>query len=89
MRVIVYTIPNCPKCAATKAVLRRYNVAFEEYDVIEDKGRAKEMVEKRRSVRPEGSKEVVLPLTDIDGIIIEGFERQKIEQALREKGLLK
>lgn len=89
MSVIVYTIPNCPKCAAVKAVLRRYNVAFEEYDVIEDKGRAREMVEKRRSVRPEGSKEVVLPLTDIDGIIIEGFERQKIEQALREKGLLK
>lgn len=89
MSVIVYSMPNCPKCAATKAVLRRYNVAFEEFDVIEDKGRAREMVEKRRSVRPEGSKEVLMPLTDIDGIIIEGFERKKIEQALREKGLLK
>ncbi len=89
MAVIVYSMPNCPKCAAAKAVLRRHNVPFEEYNVVEDKERAREMVEKRRSIRQEGSREVMIPLVDIEGAIIEGFDRQRIEQALKEKGLLK
>jgi len=89
MRVIVYSLPNCPKCAAAKALLKRYSIPFEEYDVVDDKEKAREMVEKRRSVRPEGSKEVAMPLLDIGGIIIEGFDREKIEAALKEKGLLK
>ncbi|MBN2067844.1 MAG: NrdH-redoxin [Candidatus Diapherotrites archaeon] len=89
MGVIVYSLPNCPKCAASKAVLKRHNVPFEEYDVVQDKEKAREMIEKRRSVRPEGSKEVMMPLLDIEGIILEGFNREKIESALKEKGLLK
>lgn len=89
MPVIVYSLPNCPKCAAARAVLKRYNVPFEEYDVVEDKEKAREMVEKRRSVRAAGSREVMMPLVDIAGIIIEGFDRQKMEKALREKGLLR
>ncbi len=89
MSVIVYSMPNCPKCAAAKVVLKRHGVAFEEFDVVEDKERAREMVEKRRSVREEGSREAMMPVVDIEGIIIEGFDRARIEQALKEKGLLK
>ncbi|MCX6799291.1 MAG: NrdH-redoxin [Candidatus Diapherotrites archaeon] len=89
MPVIVYSMPNCPKCAAAKAVLKRYNVAFEEYDVVSDKEKAREMVEKRRSVREEGSREVGIPVLDIEGIILEGFDRAKMEAALKEKGLFK
>ena len=89
MSVIVYSMPHCPKCAAAKVVLRRYNVAFEEYDVVESKERAREMVEKRRSVREEGRREAMMPVVDIEGIVIEGFDRAKMEQALKEKGLLK
>ncbi len=89
MSVIVYSMPHCPKCSAAKVVLRRYNVAFEEYDVVEDKGKAREMVEKRRSVREEGSREAMMPVVDIEGIIIEGFDRARMEQVLKEKGLVK
>lgn len=89
MPVVVYSIPHCPKCAAAKAVLKRYSVEFEEFDVQADKEKAREMVEKRRSVREEGSREVLLPVVDIDGTVIEGFDRQKMEAALRERGLLK
>jgi len=88
MSVVVYSIPNCPKCAASKALLRRKGVPFEEFDVSEDKEKAREMIEKRRSVREADSREVMLPVLDIEGIIIEGFEREKIEAALKEKGLL-
>ena len=89
MPVIVYSIPDCAKCAAAKAVLKRYNVSFQEFDVIADKERAREMVEKRRSARTEGSREVQLPVLDIEGIILEGFDREKILAALKEKGLVK
>lgn len=89
MTAIVYSMPHCPKCAAAKAVLKRHSVAFEEFDVTADKERAREMVKKRRSVREAGNREVMLPVLDIDGIVLEGFDRAKIEQALKEKGLLK
>ena len=89
MTVTVYSLPNCPKCSAAKAVLKRNNVSFDEFDVVNDKEKAKEMVEKRRTVREEGSKEVMMPVLDIEGVIVEGFDRKKIEQALKEKGLVK
>ena len=89
MPVIVYSIPNCVKCRAAKALLDRLGVSFEEFDVMADKERAKEMVEKRRTVRQEGSREVQLPILDVAGTILEGFDRAKIEEAVKEKGLLK
>ena len=87
MSVIVYSFPGCVKCRTAKALLKRLNVEFEEFDVMADKEKAKEMVQKRRTVREEGNREVELPVLDIDGIIIEGFKREKIEQAVKEKGL--
>ena len=88
MGVIVYSIPGCVKCRAAKALLKRLNVKFEEFDVMADKAKAKEMVEKRRTVREEGNREVQLPVLDISGKIIEGFKREKMEEALKEKGLV-
>jgi len=88
MGVIVYSISNCPKCSAAKFLLKRLNVKFEEHNVQEDRQRAREMVEKRRSVRPEESREAELPLVDVDGIIIAGFDREKMEQALKDKKLI-
>ena len=88
MAVIVYTIPNCPKCRAAKALLKRLGVEFEEYDVINDKVRAKEMVEKRRAVRDAGSRDVELPVLDINGKIVEGFKRAEIEEAVKGGGMV-
>ena len=83
MAAIVYSIPNCVKCRAAKALLKQLGIAFEEYNVMADKEKAREMVEKRRSVREEGSREVQLPVLDINGTIIEGFDRAKIEEAVK------
>jgi glutaredoxin len=83
MAAIVYSIPNCPKCRAAKALLKRLGVEFEEYDVFADKEKAREMVGKRRAVREEGSREVELPVLDINGTIIEGFKRERIEEAAK------
>ena len=80
--IIVYSIPNCSKCRAAKALLTRLGADFDEFDVMADKARAKEMVEKRRTVREVGNSEVQLPVLDINGTIVEGFDRQKIEDAV-------
>ncbi len=88
MGVIVYSLPSCTKCAAAKALLKRNNVDFEEFDVKSDKEKAREMVEKRRSARPEGSTDVFFPVLDVEGTVIEGFDKEKILAALKEKGLV-
>jgi len=86
MSVIVYSIPNCPKCRAAKALLKRLGVKFEEYDVTVDKEKAREMVEKRRAVRDADNREVELPVLDINGTILEGFKRSVIEEAVKKSG---
>lgn len=85
MSVIVYTIQNCPKCSAAKALLKRKGVSFQELDVQADSGKMREMAAKLGA--PEA--EIGMPVIDINGTIVQGFEKEKILAALKEKGLLK
>jgi glutaredoxin 3 len=43
--VVVYTIEQCPYCAAAKALLRQKAVVFEEIDVDADPGLREKMIE--------------------------------------------
>jgi glutaredoxin 3 len=64
--IVVYTIQQCPYCAAAKALLRQKAVIFEEIDVGADPGLREEMIEEsgRRTV----------PQIFINGSSIGGFE---------------
>ncbi|MDP9750240.1 glutaredoxin domain-containing protein [Thermoanaerobacter pentosaceus] len=73
-RVTVYTTPSCPWCNATKAYLRQHNIPFREIDVSKNPSAAAELV--RRS----GQRGV--PQTDIDGTIVVGFDKAKLNQLL-------
>lgn len=73
-RVIVFTTPTCPHCTHAKRYLRKINVPFRDVDVSRDKAAAKDMV--RRS----GQQGV--PVVDIGGKVIVGFNRRKIDQQL-------
>ena len=86
MAVIVYSIPSCPNCAAAKALLKRKGLKFEEFDVQADKAKQAEMAEKLKENGFEGSG-IQLPVLDIEGKVLQGFSKEQIEQALREKGL--
>jgi len=84
MTVTVYSIPSCPKCSAAKALLKRKGVSFEEADAKE---KEQEMLEKlERNGIPADS--AMMPVIDIEGNITQGFDREKIENALKEKGLI-
>ncbi len=73
-KVKVYSTKTCPWCTKVKDFLKEKNVDFENVDVGEDKKASEEMVEK--------SGQMGVPVTDINGTIIVGFDKEAIEKAL-------
>jgi len=74
--VKVYTTPTCPYCDQVKKYLKQKDVDFVEYNVAENKERAKEMIEKT------GQRGV--PVTVINDEAIVGFNQEAIDQALQQ-----
>ncbi len=73
-KVILFTTPTCSFCNAAKRYLRERGIKFRDVDVSRDPAAARDMV--RRS----GQSGV--PVIDIGGKIIVGFDRAKIDQYL-------
>lgn len=73
-KVIIYTTPSCPYSIRAKEFLNENNVEFEEADVSSNEDRAREMVEK--------TGQMGVPVLDIDGEIVLGFDRGAIKEAL-------
>ncbi|HPM85486.1 MAG: glutaredoxin family protein [Candidatus ainarchaeum sp.] len=79
--VIVYSTNTCPYCVMAKQWLKEKKVDFEEVNVGIDQEKAKEMIQK--------SGQMGVPVIDIGGDIIIGFDRPKMEGSLKTKGLIK
>ena len=75
-KLIVCTTPSCVFCHALMAWLEKKGVDFEEYDLSDEKLRAK--VEKKL-----GREISSVPLTLINDEVIEGFNRPAIKRALK------
>jgi glutaredoxin-like YruB-family protein len=75
MSVIVYSTPTCPWCKRVKEFLKKEKVSFKEVDVSEDEKAVDEMVKKS------GQKGV--PVTDINGEIIVGYQEEELKKALK------
>lgn len=73
-RVIVYTTPSCSWCTTLKNYLKLHNIRYSEVDVSRDQQAAEQMV--RRS----GKQGV--PQTDIEGQIVVGFDKNRINSLL-------
>ncbi len=73
-RVIIFTTPTCTYCRAAKRYLRQRGIRFKDVDVSRDPAAARDMV--RRS----GQSGV--PVLDIGGKIVVGFNREKIDRLL-------
>lgn len=76
-RVTVYSTPTCSWCNTLKSYLRQHRIRFTDVDVSRDPSVAQELV--RRS----GQQGV--PQTDINGQMIVGFDKSKINQLLEIK----
>lgn len=82
-KVIIYSAPWCAFCKTEKQYLDHLGVAYINRDIEEDKGAMEELLAKV------GGDTSSVPVTDIDGVVIRGFDRAKIDTTLREKGLIK
>jgi len=72
--VIVYTTPTCPWCEMVKRYLQARGIPYTEIDVSADYNAAMEMVRK--------SGQTGVPVVEIDGEIVVGFDRERIDQLL-------
>lgn len=73
-KIRIFTTPACPYCVTLKNFFKEKDVQFEEIDVSSNEEAAKEMIEK--------SGQMGVPVVEIDGQIIVGFDREKISQIL-------
>lgn len=73
--VKVYSTPTCPYCVTLKEFLKDKGIEFEDLDVSVDIKARDEMIEK--------SQQMGVPVIDIDGQIVVGFDREKICQLLK------
>jgi len=74
MAVTIYTTPTCGYCKVAKEFFRTQHIPYTEYDVARDQRRADEMVRK--------SHQMGVPVIDVNGKIIVGFNKPEIEKAL-------
>lgn len=75
MAITMYTTPSCTFCNKAKDFFRKNNIRFTEYNVARDQRRAEEMMRK--------SGQMGVPVIDINGKIIVGFNQPEVEKALR------
>ena len=75
--VIVYSTPTCSWCNTLKSYLKKNNIRFKEVDVSKDQKAAEAMVKK--------SGQQGVPQTEINGQIIVGFDKTKINTLLEIK----
>ncbi|MDY6836208.1 MAG: glutaredoxin domain-containing protein [Chloroflexota bacterium] len=73
-QVKVYSTDTCPWCTKVKGFLKDNSIEFQEFNVGTDKAARDEMVEK--------SGQMGVPVTDIDGTIIVGFQEDVLKDKL-------
>jgi glutaredoxin-like YruB-family protein len=74
-KVTVYSTPTCPWCQKVKEFLKENNVAYHEINVAADHTAAQDMIEK--------SGQMGVPVIDIDGQIIVGFDKNALKKGLK------
>lgn len=75
MPIKIYTTPTCPWCKKAKEFLKKKKISFTELNVTTDEKARDEMIKK--------SKQMGVPVLDIDGKIVVGFDQPEIEKFLK------
>lgn len=73
-QVTIYTTHTCVYCKKAKAFFNEHNITYSEKDVSSDQAAVDEMVQK--------SGQMGVPVIDVDGSIIVGFDEQALRQVL-------
>lgn len=78
--VTIYSTTWCGFCHVAMRYLDQLGVKYVDIDIEKDPAAAKEAVEKSGSMG--------VPVIDVDGTIILGFDKPRLDAALRDKQLL-
>lgn len=74
--ITVYSTPTCPWCHRAKDFFKENKIEFKDVDVSKDQKAAMEMVQK--------SGQMGVPVIDINGEIIVGFDKQRIVSLIKQ-----
>ncbi len=74
MKIKMYTTPFCKYCKVAKEIFQKRALSFEEIDITQNQKFMEEMLKK--------SNQMTVPVFDINGQILVGFNRTKLEEAL-------
>lgn len=74
MQIKIYTTPACAYCKMAKDYFKSKGLEYEEYDVFKDPSKGQVMVAK--------SGQMGVPVIEINGKVIVGFDRAKINECL-------
>jgi glutaredoxin-like YruB-family protein len=72
--VKVYSTPTCPFCIRAKQFLKENNIVFDDIDVSSNPQAVEEMIKV--------SGQMGVPILDIEGEIIVGFDKERIKETL-------
>lgn len=78
--VTIYTTPTCAFCHVLKEYLHDNNVKFTEKNIVSDNAAQQWVVEH--------TGRTAVPVSDIDGKVVVGFDRRQIEAVLKDKKIL-
>ena len=73
--ITIYSTPTCHFCQLAKAYMKDHNISYTEHNVASDLEKRKEMIDK--------SGQMGVPVIDVDGKIMIGFEESEFAEALK------
>lgn len=74
VKVKIYSTPTCPMCKKYKEFFKERGIEYEDINVASNQEAAHEMVEK--------TGQISVPVLDIDGTLIIGYDLNKAKKAL-------
>jgi len=80
-QITVYSTTWCAFCKTEKQYLDKLGIAYIAKDIEEDPAAHEELMAKI------GGNFQGVPVTDIDGTLVLGFDRAKIDSLIKEKGI--
>jgi len=81
MTILAYLKPHCGWSRGVRAIMRKYDLAFEDIDVLNDRANYEEML--RKSGQP------LSPCVEIDGVMLSDVSGEEVENYLLANDLVK
>lgn len=73
-KVTIYSTPTCVYCRMAKDFFQKNGIAYEEFNVAADEKAREDMFNK--------SHQMGVPVIDVDGTIVVGFDKRNLETLL-------